>query len=383
MASYNPYFRYETDGINMRTGQRAPVFPVQAGLSLHTYPTEKMSHTTTSRMHGTTEFTYRVENMMRDDRDDFQGFWSTILNNGLYDFSIIDNRNRVLFEASWNNWRQRWQKRNGGLYTVDIDIQSAVPWTPPMHGAYLMTIDEGESDFTRQNEEFTLDLGTLKEDSDDSNIIRQNGYALRMTDNTSAVPKLGATLNVDWKSSYNKPVSMFCQYRTGRTTTDDFVIMEMNANSHNIKLIQNGDDPAYIAGQVDGINVTRSAVANLAVSELTWYDVAYTFDAVNENNYVYVIATDTGSSFTDFLSNTSGYTTQIGTYMAAERSPLWSKWTSINLLLESVTNALTDINNYVYLQNAMFLDGFLTTFDFNTLRRLCYMWNNKTEVYPK
>ena len=67
--AYNPYFRYNTNNLNLRTGMRAPNFPVNSGLGLHTNITDKLSYTTTTRMHGTTGFTYIIKGVKKDFSD--------------------------------------------------------------------------------------------------------------------------------------------------------------------------------------------------------------------------------------------------------------------------------------------------------------------------
>lgn len=395
--AFNPYFRYESTLLNLRTGMRAPMFPTPLGLSLHSYVTDKYSYTTTSRMYGTTKLTYTIRNIKRDDFDIIKDFWETTLDNGYNDFTIIDNKSRLLFDASWRTWSFTWSKQRGGVYTINIDIDAPVPWTLPVRAAYCMQLNTTTAvpvtlhTLNQQGSYFTYDHintqdGDIVEYSGDTNCLRKYGGVLILAGDSESSQLTGGTLKVNWGSKINGSLSMFCQFRATPTTFDDKLLLVQIKNddeSSEYALCQwtDGDNQSF-CGRINGNIVQRSVGLNHFTTLGTWYDCAITYDAHNGNVYVYICESGT-ASFTDFLSGSTDQTEQIGTYMSTPTTPSNHGYTEINILKEDNTGGIIDGYN-AYLQNIFIFDGHLTPMHFNMMRRLCNMWNNKTtEIYPK
>jgi len=375
----NPYFRYETSSLNLKTGMRAPNFPVQSGLSLHTYATEKYSHTTTTRDYGTTSFTYVIKGVKRDDLEIIKSFWETTLDEGYYDFTVIDNKNRMLFEASWNNWRKVWYKRRGGVYDVYVDIESTVPWTLPVIAAYPM-VANNLNDHTLQGNDLTLTDAVLASDTD-PNVIRSNGYCLRM-DGDSLVSQLtGATGTTSFSSKSGGSLSIFCQFRRANTISHRLRLAQITNEAETIDFTV-WQSSSQFGGQINNEPVgVAQDVYHTIVSD-TWYDCAITYDSHNSTPYVYITPSQI-TTFTNFLYGSTDITDHIGSYMEVPGAPNTGGYTKINLLKEDADGGLVEDGAYGYVQNVFFFDGHMTPMMFNMMRRLCFLWDNATTSEPK
>lgn len=378
--AYNPYFRYgSSNTLDLSQSVIAPNFPVQSGLSLHTYPSGKMSYVTSSRLYGNTNFAYTIKNVKRDDLETIKEFWDSELSQGYYDFTIIDNRARMLFDASWIEWRKRWRKKYGGIYDVIIDVDSSFPWTPPCLGAYLMT-NNNLNNHTLQGSNLTVTDGVLTTNDSDSNVLRLNGYALKMTGDGGSSQLTGATGVVDWKSNIEGSLSIFCQFRGVDHVTNRVNLVQLTNSGNTISYALWQTDTEF-GGDVNGNFVGVSAGTYHAISTGTWYDCAISYDAHNENIYIY-IAPSALTSFTDFRSGSTDITDGTGSYMSTPTAPSVSGYNVVNLLADSGLGGI-ETSEDGYLQNVFVFDGHITPMYFNTLRRLCYMWNNKLQEWPK
>ncbi len=372
-----PYYRYRTSSLNLASGTYNPSFPTQAGLSVHSYGTEKPKYTITNRLYGTSRFNWRSENVKQDDRATIYAFWNSTLATGYNDFTVIDNRSRLLFEATWNNWKENWKKLRGGLHDINYDIESSVPWTPPVWGAYLFQDDTGNN-FTLQGDNMTITGGNdgqlVNKDTALHPILRQNGSALTMTADATKIQQ-SATVAVDWQSSSQKKSwGMFCQAMTSADLgVGRIYFMEMFSGANNVRLYIDSPDAikAIYNSTIIGINTT--------MDNTTWYDLCFTYDGVKRQLYLYGTASATGTTFTPFLEGLNTIGDQLAT---SETVVDIDKWDTASLITESFATSLPSEAS-AYVQNCMFFDGFVTPFDFNNLRRLCYMWNGKTTVEPK
>lgn len=375
--AYNPYFRYEDNTLNLRTGMRAPVFPVNAGLGLHTNINSNPIYVTTTRLHGTTIFSYVLKGLKTHDRDNVYDFWSQPLgiSSGYSDFTIIDNKGRMLFEASWNNWREKWSKRNGGTTDIYIDVESSVPWTPPVLGAYLMT-DNTVDNHTLQGSNLSLVHGTLED-----RISGMVNKELSLVGTAPQEERTGASGTVDWKTNINGSFSIFCQFRATDLSDDELMIAQMTNDNGSIDIsLRHSSDSFW--GTINGVVVQKGSGTYHATSDGLWYDVAITYDAHNNGVYIYIDDYNS-STFTDFMSGSSTMANYIGSYMAPTTAPNTKGYTKVNLLYCDDANNTFGTGDDARLRNAIFFDGHLNPMQFNTLRRLCFQWNNKETAYPK
>ncbi len=376
------YFRDGSSSLGFGTNTvYQPSFPVNVGLSLHSYATSKPTYTTTNRLYGTTNTRWQTERAKQSDRNTIWTFWGTTLTAGYDDITAIDNRGRMLFECSWNDWEESWSKENGGLYNINYNLQSPIPWTPPCLGAYLMS-DDTLDNHNLQGDDLTASGATIVNNVTDSAVLRLNGSALRFTG--SGAVKTGTTSNIEWtRSSKENPITLFCQAMVSATIANgEMYLLELQSGSNVYRIVL--DSSNDVTGQL-GLNgvtkVSKGSGIYHSMSNDTWYDIAFTYNPVNEQNYLYIKASG-DSSFTDFLSGSSAITDQVGTYNGDTRMDV-GNWYTINMLRNTLTTTV-QAGEYVYVQNPMIFDGFLTAFDFNTLRRLCYLWSKETTgVHPK
>lgn len=378
--AYTPYLRYGTTSLAL-SGITAPTFPVQRGERMHTYPTDKAEYTTTARRHATTQTGWQTEGVQKTTRDAIRDFWATTLSRGYYDVTAIDNRARMLFDASWNDWQESWRKDRGGIYQIGYGLQSPVPWTPPCFGAFLTTTNDLVS-HTLTGDDLDLDTGILVNYAADNAILRKNGYALKVAG--TAGGDIGAYGTVSWKSAsgYNS-TTLFCQFRAG-AVADVFSVIQLsdsgiNSNSLSIQLgpvdASNNALIGVIYNGGSSAEVTLASGAHPALAVDTWYDVAITYNAVNAvvNVHWYPSAITSFADFADGADEVADWTMST---MSSAIYPPDITWKVLSLLREYSIGGITAGN--FYLQNAMVFDGFITPLEFNTLRRLCFMWNNKT-----
>jgi hypothetical protein len=382
-VAFNPYFRYETTSLDLADGVFAPSFPVSNGGKLHSYPTRKPRYTITNRFHGTTNLNWKSESVKPTDKATIYDFWNTTLNEGFNSFTVIDNRSRMLFDTEWDVWSQIWSKSRGGINNINYRLNAPVPWTPPVYGAYLMA-DDTLDNHTLQGSDISAVDGTLVVNGPDANVLRLNGSALRV-DSVASTIQTGASGSVEWeRSSKENSISLFCQiYITGTMSVGRVYFIEVAGGSNVYRL--SIEAPNYIIGQLGDVSSTtvvrRASSPNFEADADTWYDVCFTYDAITEQNYLYFIESG-DASFTDFLTEATTLDEQVGTFNGATRLDQ-ANWSSVKLLTESVATAIPSPES-MYVQNAMVFDGFMTTLEFNTMRRLCYMWNKKTTgTWPK
>lgn len=381
--AFNPYFRYETTSLDLASGTFAPSFPVPYGVSLHSYATEKPTYTVTNRLHGTTRVNLESESVKPADKDTIYDFWNTTLSDGEYSFTVIDNRSRMLFETYWNIWEQNWKKQRGGINDIPYNLQSPCPWTPPVYGAYLMS-DDTLNNHTLQGSNLSTVDGTLVDNAASAIVLRETGSALLVTDNPATV-QTGATGSISWDSgSKENSIGLFCQaYITDALSLGRVYFMELvrGTNIYRLSL----DAPRRVIGQLGTVSspheVRKGASDYHEMTADTWYDLAFTYDALTEQNYLYVVESG-DTSFTDFQHDATASDDQVGLYGGNTQLGSYS-WDTLNLIQESVATAIP-AEQRVFVQNAMVFNGYLSGFDFNTIRRLCWLWNKKTiGTWPK
>ena len=146
-----------------------------------------------------------------------------------------------------------------------------------------------------------------------------------------------------------------------------------------------GEDANYLFGKIvnnaDSAEVRKGAATYHELTAGTWYDLAFTYDAITQKSFLY-FAESGDSSFTEFLSGETDITEGIGSTNNQDCTVQDIPWTACNILKELTSDVVGDGNN-VYVQNPMIFDGTLSPHDFNTLRRLTFLWNKKTDTYPK
>lgn len=375
-----PIFRFENYYEELTDGLQAPNFPIRSGLSLHSYTTEKYGYTITSRMYGTTRFNYEIKNIQKDDYDDLQHFWESTIFTGYEDMTIIDNKGRMLFESSWLTWRATWSKRNGGTYTIYIDIESSVPWTLPCLAAWTFANNDVD-EYTKDNDNLTLDSGVLVDYATDTAINRAYGSALKLTGDSGTSQLTGGTCPINWKHCGDQSITIFCQFKPVSISGDRVIIAQATNSSGSLDFTL-WQTTTQFGGRVNDSYVGTEDGTFHVISTSYWYDAAITYDAHNDTTYVYIVRTDTSGSFTHFLDGAADLIDGIGSYMIASPVPSINSYTTVNLLKDDTINGATS-GQSGYLQNVFFFNGFLSPMDFNTMRRLCYMWNSKTEMYPK
>jgi len=382
-----PVFLYNGSYINFSTGIYAPSFPAQEGLSLHSYITEKPFYTVTTRKHGTTAFAWQTNGAKQTDRDTIEDFWYTTLTEGYENFTIIDHRKRMLFEASWNDWIERWTKRNGGVYDITYQIESPIPWTLSTFGIYPM-VTAALINHNLSGNNLTASNGSYVQNSVDASVLRLNGYALKMEGDGSSSGLLGASGTVEWvRTTKHNHITLFCQFMADAVLqTGNLAILEVahSSNVFRIGLKENAGANALfgkIVNNADSAEVRKGTSTYHELTSGTWYDLAFTYDAITQKSFLY-FAESGDSSFTEFLSGETDITEGIGSTNNQDCTVQDIPWTACNILKELTSDVVGDGNN-VYVQNPMVFDGTLSPHDFNTLRRLTFLWNKKTDTYPK
>ena len=301
-------FRYEATTLNFTTGIGAPSFPVREGLSLHSYPTNKPFYTITNREHGTTLINWTSNSVQQTLRDTIEDFWNTTLSEGYNDFTVIDNRLRMLFEASWNDWLERWSKRRGGIYDIDYIIESPIPWTLPTYGIYPMSANDLVNHNLSGDDLSTTD-GVLTTNATDSAVLRLNGSALKMEGDGSSSGLLGASATVDWpRGSKNNNISLFCQFMSDATlTTGNLAALEVTHSNNVFRLGIKRDNK----GVMTPINsVTIGAAQQIAIDTIN--NLLFTITSTGLGSFSYNPLTGAISSKVDEISPAPGSHFSVG-----------------------------------------------------------------------
>jgi len=361
-----------------------PTFPNQVGASFYSMPTEKPEYVTTERLQGTTEIEQNIVGLKYTDRTTVYDFWNTTLSKGLYDFTYVDHRNRCLFNSHWKTWKERWKRRNGCTYDLNIPIESPITWTPPVWAFYPM-LNQSATDlyefttYDGSDNSKTLTIGNLGSKVIGTSAQRSNGYALKITDGSNALGASSTSLDLEFSTS-KKSFSLFGQF-TSRNLNVGFIDLIRVENSSTgdyvaVQFKREGTDTYTVYGDINGTTYSELAV-DTEIVEILWYDFCFTYDDNNQKAYIYVWPYDE-SSFTNYTVDEA----TIGNVFAVDSvgETISSSFDTIKLLYEQ-GNIL--IANDIYLQNPMIFDGFLSPLGFNYMRRLCHIWNNKTEIYPK
>lgn len=376
------YLKYGGNTVQLNANLYNPSYPDNEGLKLHSYSTEMPYYSVTNRMHGTTEKTLGIESLTKTKRSTLESFWKTTLTNGKYGFTYIDPWGKVLFESSWNDWIEEFTNRNGGLYNIAINLKSPCVATVSSFGLYLKAF---LTNHNLNDNDISLSSGVLV-DKTDTEITRQNGYALKLAGDFLGEAAYGVNSTVSFKTQYTyNSLSLFTQVKFIATPVlNSFVTpieLYETATSSVFKLycVGGGAAVGMYGSVINGSanNITKAAGTYAQLTLDTWYDVAITYNAVNSKIRVYYMPSAV-TSFTNFLT---GSDTQEDFILSTNSTPgVYPPDVTWNRLRLIYAQDISD--NIVYLQNAMVFDGYLTPFDFNTLRRLCYLWNGKTEDSP-
>jgi hypothetical protein len=235
-----------------------------------------------------------------------------------------------------------------------------------------------------------VDDGVLVDVGTDTGILRANGYALKLVGDGTTSALTGASASVNWyRRTEKNNITIFCQAKSSLVDGGSLALAEVTSGTSLFSIrIGNNTTNNLIYGFVGtGANVaviTKSAEAYHTMELNTWYDVALTYDAVNNVEYIYVVPSAV-SSFTNFLSGASAVSDQIGSENIGGNHTPAAVWTAVSMLKEYDNNVykVLETSATAYLQNVMIFNAYISPMEFNFLRRLCYHWNKKTGVYPK
>lgn len=381
--AHTPYLRYETTNEAL-DGISGPVFPNRFGGRFYSRPGDKRLYGTTERLHGTTNESWNIEDIKKTRRDEIWDFWNTTLERGYHDCTLIDNRKRMLFDTSWNDWSEVWKKGRGGIHDIDIDYQSPAIWTSPLFGAYPLTANNF-NEHMLTGDDLSLDGGTLVNYAADNDILRQNGYALRLEGDTATA--YGATGTVSWNTTVDNSISVYCQFMidTINNTGTPYVYLWWLTDGTNyvrLKAEYNDASTGVFIMELSNGGSTSTMTTLGTFNYGTWYDVGFTYNA--QNDYVAIYFTSSGTTtFTDYFDDETNIDNQLEDTLSAAVYPAQTAWNTVRLLREAATGELL-ATEYAYLQNVFFIDSYISPIEFNTFRRWCYVWNNKTSgTWPK
>jgi len=384
-----PFLRYETTNVELENNL-APTFSNESGISYYNEALNDYEYMVNNRFHPSTTARWEIQNIKKAQKNTIRSFWETTLSRGEYDLTLIDHRKRLLFETSWNQWKTRFSKKNGGIGSVFCDFESSVDWTAPCFAMYTMAENNLNDHCLDSASNLSLVDGSLVNKAGDANILRNNGYALKLIGDGNI--QTGASGTVSWPKgdSYNN-LSIFFQFRTGETGTTaptPLTLVNLTDGTDYVRVdaVNNDGSSFAITGRIRTGGTVVTVIGDVTWPQGlidTWYDVMLTYDAIHSNVYVYYIATDTGATFTDFLYGLTDISDGIAsTLTPSSVYPSDTTWTTVELLKEQSAQALKTGEN-AHLQNVMIFDDFIPPSQFNTLRRLAYMWNSKTVSYPK
>lgn len=405
--------RYGTDSLAL-DNEMAPEFSHALAQEYYTRALDLPSLQVTERYYPSTELRWQTRNTRgfvnagtgEGDRYTLWDWWDTTLARGTYPMTVWDHRRRFLFDVYWDQWKERWKVARGGVYDIPIDLHSPFPWTPPCFGLYTLVAstspipDHGLD----TSSALTVFTGSLVDYAADHDILRRNGYALRISEMVGNNLVVGAhNGQLTWR--VGKPdlcTTLFCQARvpnmsSGAGNNDglSFIYLSDRDGAHPL-----GNCLRIFAERWDDTHVTlkfgwkahgkaEEVITTDTMAVDTWYDLALSWDAVAGVFYGYFWPSATGTSWAstdDFLhgatATTEGYVSQD----SPTNVPDTHTWRAFSLLRASPPGALFEVDSpmsHAFVQNAMAFNGYVSPLEFNFLRRLCHLWNTKTEQYPK
>jgi hypothetical protein len=129
--------KYGDDNISL-DGNLRPSFSDDISESFYSFPQIKPKYITTERYFPSVEKQYNINVMKKTDRDLLYAFWNEKLSYGENMFTLIDHRQRCLFNALWDTFGapETWQA-NRNAHNLTIKIQNPFGWTLPFFGAFL------------------------------------------------------------------------------------------------------------------------------------------------------------------------------------------------------------------------------------------------------
>lgn len=367
----------------------SPVFPAQLGLRLHTYALDNPEYAVTNRYHGTTDGVWNMQSVIKSRRDALWAFWADHVERGSQICTFVDHRSRYLFEASWNDWSEVWSTSRGGVFELSINFAAPVPWTVPCWGFWPM-VTSSPINHNLSGSEIAIQAesgGSTAQYADDTDVLRKTGYAFRIAADGSLAAMADIPLGWRHQDDGNKSVTLFAQVRIPE--------MADSADAMNVVLVAEG--PAVLSGRrlaiqlkyvsssacalsgliSDGSSTNTVSLAGPTYPELTvgeWYTVALTYNAMDKNARVYYYAEDGEDG--NFLEGTEDQGEGIlSTESDGTVVPGAAVWGTATILHCEAVDLLASAG---YAQNVFMFDGFMTPSEFNTLRRLCSMWNRKT-----
>ncbi len=286
-----PIFKYGSVFMSFGKTIYGATYPNNIGLSLHTNPTQKVAYVETERLHGTTDIAWKSKNIKQGDRDIAYGFWETVLSSGKYAFTVIDHKKRMLFETSLPVINEHWKKMNGGLYALDYNMQSAVPWTLPVYGAFFMISNNLKSHLLN-DDELTLGDGVLVDYYDTS-------YLEYIETNDAAVDNIKCVLDPEKKIGFVSTDSANHLKTYSYDTGADFTPEDVSGQAYEGYQIAldttNPNRLVLVASGSDGVTVhvySDSAVITSAQDKATTFARAVIIDT--SRNIVFVGEVDVG-----------------------------------------------------------------------------------------
>jgi len=397
----------DSSNILFLTGNMRPSFSDDTSESFYSFPQAKPKYITTERYFPSVEKQYNICAMKKADRDLLYAFWNEKLSYGENMFTLIDHRQRCLFNALWDTFGapESWQA-NRNAHNLTMKMQNPFGWTLPMYAAYLFE-NSNYTDYLGGSG-LTVSCASLVNHATDSDVLRETGSALKMIA-SGVINQIGAEAYPAWTPN---SFSIFCQVRfygfdmigAFLSTKEYFDIFKLTNGEQSVGITCGGatnpnDAHAWLVGFIRTASssgyypISRSDASYACVKCPGWYDLAFSYD--NKCNRYYVYYAPCVTPFIDILD---GETDVNGAYdfttvnghshsgvlsSGALPSLVGTQYTDLKLLYEKEGSCF-EADDKIHMQNVMLFDDFMTTMDFNFTRRLCHYWNAKTSgVWPK
>ena len=345
--------------------------------------------------------TYSVVNSSKTAANLIEAAWREKFEHGALNMTVVDHRKRFLFEAGWEKYKQRWKMMRGGVFDIKIDLESPVSWTPPCFAFYGMVFGDMSCHSGDPYATISLSDGTMVDYSTDTNILRKNGYALKLADDAGTAQSGASSTALTWEvGKDNGSFSMFCQASIPEQNagndidilriTDGAGVYAIRASNYNAST---GTMQIEAVWQESGESEESISITDLSTISASspslpqWYDIAFVYDGVGNKFFLYVWESAAGSYWSKTNMYLDGETT-ISDRLASQESPTnypdLRTFTELYMLDCAAADTFVDDAEYAYLQNVFVIDEYISPQYFNVLRRLCYLWNNKsTGTHPE
>jgi hypothetical protein len=362
-----------------------PVYPLQKGTEYHIVKQSNKNIVNLSRLLPTTKLTISFKNL----NPDGLLYYETGITYD-YFYTIVTDKNELLFDCLLVNKKIKWKKDRARTYDLELQFVSSSSWTPPIYDAYFFNTFNS---WVKPGVSYFIDgvNYTTPTHSTDANVLSTTGKALKYTITEAGSYASRYSIN-HWKNftnEYSFSILLQSLYLNAANVVDhpiDLVkVTDTEGNFISIVIIPYAGSPAgQPMLQVQIYNNTENSTLDSDTIfinfEGAWFDICYTYFALENKHYLYLAKAD-GTSIPQTLFSSVVANHVYDNSSNIEGCP-YRNWSDLYLFHERGEQT-SEVGDAGYFQNLLFLNSFTSLAQFETYRKLMYMWNqNANGVLP-